>query len=180
VGLGTSSSDIDFVIYGYKQFNIARSIIKNSDEIESLDREEWMKYYKSRFPGIPSLDFKPFLWHEKRKMNIGKIGGAIFNLLLVDDKVKIYRGNPIKRVRIKCRVLNSEQAFSLPSSYLVDHPVVGRIVSFTHTYTGQALEGERIEVCGMLEELDNGEHQLVVGTSREAEGEFIRVLNSDD
>jgi len=54
----------------------------------------------------------------------------------------------------------------------VDHETVSRVISFTHTYSGQALAGETIEAAGVLEE--HGDTQwLIVGTTREAKGEYI-------
>jgi predicted nucleotidyltransferase len=62
------------------------------------------------------------------------------------------------------------------------HPTISRILSFTHTYTGQAFVGELIEAQGVVEQ--HGDEQwLVVGTTREAKGEFINrfhCLNRKD
>jgi predicted nucleotidyltransferase len=49
------------------------------------------------------------------------------------------------------------------------------VLSYTHTYAGQALAGEVIEASGMVEEVE-GFKRLVVGTSREPKGEWIRSL----
>ncbi|NYT08201.1 MAG: DNA polymerase subunit beta, partial [Methanomicrobiales archaeon] len=51
-----------------------------------------------------------------------------------------------------------------------------RVLSFSHTYSGQAIIGERIEARGVCEEHD-GERWLIVGTTRDARGEFIRSLS---
>jgi hypothetical protein len=56
--------------------------------------------------------------------------------------------------------------------YEVDHESVTKVLSFTHTYSGQALAGEVIEACGVCEEHGN-EQWLIVGTTREARGEYI-------
>jgi hypothetical protein len=50
--------------------------------------------------------------------------------------------------------------------------LVSRVLSFTHTYSGQALAGETIKACGICER-HGSEHWLVVGTTREARGEYI-------
>ena len=47
------------------------------------------------------------------------------------------------------------------------------MLSFTHTYSGQALAGEVIEAAGVLE-VHGDERWLVVGTCREPVGEYIR------
>ncbi len=49
------------------------------------------------------------------------------------------------------------------------------MLSYTHTYAGQALVGERIKARGMVEALGNIK-RLVVGTTREPKGEWIRSL----
>ena len=51
-----------------------------------------------------------------------------------------------------------------------------RVLSFSHTYSGQALAGELIEARGVCEEHD-GEKWLIVGTTREARGEYIRSIS---
>ncbi len=49
------------------------------------------------------------------------------------------------------------------------------VLPHTHTYAGQALVGERIEVRGMVEALGDIK-RLVVGTTREPKGEWMRSL----
>ncbi len=67
---------------------------------------------------------------------------------------------------------DASQSFDSPAVYEVEHETVSRVVSFTHTYSGQALAGETIEAVGVLEE--HGDTQwLIVGTTREARGEYI-------
>jgi predicted nucleotidyltransferase len=48
------------------------------------------------------------------------------------------------------------------------------VLSYTHTYAGQALVGERIEARGV--EALGDIKRLVVGTTREPKGEWIRSL----
>jgi predicted nucleotidyltransferase len=176
VDLATGDSDIDFVIYGRKDFDESRDILKESKEIEKLDIKEWKEYYKKKFPEGGELDFETFLWHEQRKFNLGRIDGTKFNLLLVDDGIEIPDGVPVKRTKIRCEVLDSRCAFNVPSTYEVDHELVKTVVSFAHTYSGQAKEGEKIEVSGMLEKTAEREFRIIVGTTREAEEEYIRII----
>jgi predicted nucleotidyltransferase len=177
VNLVTRDSDIDFVIYGRNDFDESRRILRDSREIEKLDRMGWKHYYKKRFPRGGELDFETFLWHEQRKFNLGRIDGTLFNLLMVDDGIEISNGTTLKKTKIRCRVLDASCAFNVPSVYVVDHELVKTVVSFTHTYAGQAKEGEGIEVSGMLEKIAEGEFRIIVGTTREAVGEYVRVVN---
>ena len=43
-------------------------------------------------------------------------------------------------------------------------------------YIGQAKKGEKIEAAGFIEEDKDGVRRLLVGTSREAEEEYIRIV----
>jgi predicted nucleotidyltransferase len=70
------------------------------------------------------------------------------------------------------RVTDASLSFDNPAIYRVDHEEVDRIISFTHTYSGQALPGEVVEACGVLEKHGGG-LWLVVGTTRTARGEYI-------
>ena len=79
------------------------------------------------------------------------------------------------RRKIEGHVLDAEFAFDNPAVFEIDHAEISEILCYTHTYAGQALPGERIEACGIVEETEEG-NRLVVGTSREAKGEWIRSL----
>ena len=76
---------------------------------------------------------------------------------------------------IRAKVTDASLAFDSPAVYEVDHKKITRVLSFTHTYSGQALTGEEIEACGVCE-LHGNERWLVVGTTREARGEYIVSL----
>jgi len=73
-------------------------------------------------------------------------------------------------------VRDATLSFDNPAIYEVGHEEIKRVLSFTHTYSGQALAGETIEAQGVCEE-HGDELWLVVGTTREARGEFIRSLS---
>jgi predicted nucleotidyltransferase len=175
VGLHTPSSDIDFVVYGSKYFDTASDILRESSQIKPLNEKQWRRYYEKRFPNQRILGFEEFLWHEKRKSNIGIIDETIFNLLLVGNRAKLEDSTPVRPIRIKCDVTDATQSFDIPSVYRVDHELVDEVLSFTHTYAGQARKGETVEVFGMLEKKQKG-YRIVVGTTREAEGEYIKVI----
>jgi hypothetical protein len=74
-------------------------------------------------------------------------------------------------------VTDAALAFDSPSVYKVErgNSRIKEVLSYTHTYAGQALEGEKIEVCGFLEEARDGRCRVIVGTTREARGEYIKV-----
>ncbi len=168
IDLATRDSDIDFVVYGKKRFDKARKELWSEDGFGFLNKSDWKLYYLKRFPASPSLSFEDFLWHEKRKGNIGVIGGTLFNLLLVGESLELPPALPQGKVKIKCNVSNDEHSFNIPSILGVNRDMVSSIVCFTH----------KIEVSGVLEKTMDGDFRIVVGTSREAPGEYIRVLRS--
>jgi hypothetical protein len=82
------------------------------------------------------------------------------------------RGKVLGKIEIEAQVTDASLAFDSPAVYEVEHKSVRRVLSFTHTYSGQALEGETMEACGICEQ-HGDELWLVVGTTREARGEYI-------
>lgn len=189
VELHEPTSDIDFVVYGVKNHNRAREMLKQEFEEKSKVREltkgEWYKVYTKRFQHHETLTFEEFLWHERRKFHKGAIGNTIFDVLLVRDFGEIkekYSDKKFRRlgkITQKCVVTDSLLAFDSPAIYRVEceDERIKEVVSFTHTYAGQAFEGEEIEVSGFLEEVAGKENycRIVVGTTREAEEEYIKV-----
>lgn len=186
------TSDIDFVIYGIKSHGRARDILRGMLEkrgdIRSLNKSEWLQAYNKRFAGHKTLSFEEFLWHEKRKFHKGVINGTIFDILLVRDfdeikeKYSEKKFRRIKKITSKCIVTDSSLAFDSPAIYKVacKDGRIKEVVSFTHTYAGQAFESEEIEVSGFLEEVTGRENYLraVVGTTREARGEYIKAAKN--
>ncbi|MHC1572929.1 MAG: DNA polymerase subunit beta [Candidatus Syntropharchaeales archaeon] len=175
--LAISSSDIDFVVYGESFFDAIRVLkqAKVDGLISELDQEMWRKIYNKR---VPEISFDEFLAHEMRKGNRGMIGERYFDLLYVNDKLEapFYdRGEVLGRYKIEAVVTDASGSFDSPSVFKVDHDEVDEVLSFTHTYAGQVLEGEVMEARGVLEEVD-GVRRLIVGTTREARGEWIRSL----
>ncbi len=177
-GLENESSDIDFIVYGRAWFR-ARDIIarakKEKNNITEISDEMWRDIYKKR---KPELSFDEFLVHELRKGNRGMVGDTYFDLLYVRDWEEIrpcLRGQDIGFETIEAVVTNADFAFDSPAIYKIQHPEISYVLSYTHTYAGQALVGERIEALGMVEVVGKMK-RLVVGTTREAKGEWIRSL----
>ncbi len=177
-----NDSDIDFVVYGIKNFNNARNAIKrailNNGVVKNLNLEQWKELYAKRIFGN-ELTYDEFLWHENRKFNKGTINNRKFDLLLSDDVRVNLNFKKIGNIVKKGKVIKSSP-FSYPAYYeIIEHNEISKILCWTHTYIGQAFEGENIEVSGMLEEINNGtgyEKFIIVGTSRKASGEYIKVI----
>ncbi|HQE85853.1 MAG TPA: nucleotidyltransferase domain-containing protein [Methanolinea sp.] len=178
-GLENEASDIDLVVYGdywFRAVEILRDATGNG-LLEPIDEAMWRRIYEKR---KPELGFDEFLIHEKRKWNRGKIGTTYFDILYTRSYadalcVPHAKGRVLGRGTIEATVTDARFSHDSPAVYRVDHGEVSSVLSFTHTYSGQAREGEVIEARGVLEE-HGGDVWLIVGTSREAKGEFIRSL----
>jgi len=175
-GLENENSDIDLVVYGDHWF-IAQQTLRSAiitGKLEGLSSDMWRRVYEKRKPDIP---YETFVLHEERKWNRGQIEGTYFDLLFTRsyddlDRIAFDRGMILGRRTIEARVTDASLAFDSPAVYEVEHDEFDQVISFTHTYSGQALAGETIEACGVAERHGNGQW-LVVGTTREARGEYI-------
>jgi hypothetical protein len=174
--LEDETSDIDMVVYG-KHWFLAQDLVRQgilNGNLEGLSQDMWKKVYEKRKPEIP---YDQFVLHELRKWNRGQIDGTYFDILYTRSydelkRVPAGRGTVIGKMEIEARVTNASLAFDSPAVYEVEHESVNRVLSFTHTYSGQALAGETIEASGICEQ-HGDEYWLVVGTTREARGEYI-------
>lgn len=177
IGAEGPGSDLDFVVYDQPSFHAARravEVLLSSGVFDPLDDEAWELAYAKR--GC-DLDFKSYRFHEQRKFNKGLIQGTKFDLtLLTDHKEPPLPSRKMGQIRLIARVVDSEAAFAYPGIYRIEHPEIQDIHCYTQTYCGQAEQGEWIEVSGVVEQTADGEKRLIVGTSREAPGEYIRVI----
>jgi predicted nucleotidyltransferase len=177
IGAQHPASDLDFVIYERAAFHRAREVVRDAiatGELAELTPEAWRDAYERR--GC-ELSFAEYLWHERRKHHKGLCDGTKFDLTLVTDSINEPAGPAHKRgaVRVITEVTDAERAFDFPARYRLAHPEIAEALSFSHTYAGQALPGERVEIAGQLEETASGRRRIIVGSTREALGEFIKV-----
>ncbi|WJI09672.1 DNA polymerase subunit beta [Methanobacterium sp. CWC-01] len=188
-------SDIDFVIYGLENHRNAMeffSEIKNDPDypLDAIGEDYWLRLYEKRIKDS-SLSFQEFQWYENRKNNRGVVSGTLFDILATRDWSeiegiygdKVYE--PLGYAEIECTVKDSIASFDNPAVYEVEDvkilngptAPITQVASYTHTYAGQAVEGERILVKGKLERVTGKKtiHRLIVGTTRESVGEFIKL-----
>ncbi len=166
------NSDIDVTVYGRKNFFKAREILKESDLKISKDMMKIV--YKRR---KPCIDFETFYLHESRKYNKGIVHNKIFDLLIVNYPNEIFKDAiyDIKRIgrRVKrLKVIDDTYVFDYPSVYITSGDVK-YVICYTHTYVGQAFEGEEIIVSGILEKINDKYYRMIVGSTREAYNEYI-------
>ena len=175
-----STSDIDLVVYGRKAFQQARQAVQHAiseGKISELDLSLMRDNFDRR---AGDLDFEEFSWHEHRKFNKAAIDGTKFDIGMVclsNELEQDYNQYQKQGGRtFKTRVVDDHRAFDFPAYYGVEDEAISEVVSFTHTYVGQAKQGEMIEVSGSVEcDIVSGQCRLIIGSTREAEGEYIKV-----
>jgi uncharacterized protein len=192
-------SDIDFVVYGldnHRKAMDAFSIIKHDENspLKAIKEIYWIKLYEKRVKDS-SLSYEEFRWYEERKNNRGTVNGTLFDILATRDWVEIQGSfgeetyHPIGTVELEATVSNALAAFDNPAVYQVEDVKIieghqippSEVASYTHTYAGQAIEGERIIAKGKLEKVSgrNTRYRLMIGTTRESIGEYIKLKNRD-
>jgi predicted nucleotidyltransferase len=180
---------------------------KNKNKLDTkniypLSDDFWKKAYNKRIKDN-TLSYNEFVWHEKRKYNRGVINNTMFDLLATRDWDEInskygdYTYKNLGFIKIECDILDDDYIFDNPAIYKIDNVKIvdfevgsekielslnpneiKEIVSFTHTYAGQAFNGEKVIVRGKLEDVSSpyGDYKrIVVGTSREAFNEYIKL-----
>jgi len=178
IGVQQHGSDIDVVCYEREVFHHCRAVTAKLIELgqlQDLTEQDWQQSYQRR---DCDLSFAEYVWHEQRKANKAIINGRKFDLNFIDDRAF---GAPddyqkIGPINLQCQVIDDTYGFDYPAELKIDHEHIDSIISFTATYTGQALRGETVQVSGMLEQSSQGRKRIIVGSSREARGEFIKVV----
>lgn len=179
IGAQTPASDFDLVAYSRPVFEgLRRDVVAGivSGIFADLDESAWREAWARR--GCP-LDFDEYVWHERRKANKALFEGTKFDLSLVSRQVTRDAGAARKLGFRTLRgvVADDSEAFDYPARYRLADAEVGEILVFTQTYVGQAVRGDTIEAAGSLEQHPAG-LRLVIGASREAPGEYLRVLHA--
>jgi len=179
VGVQNARSDIDLVCYGRDVFHQCRAIVRRlikQRDLQDLNDQDWQQSYERR---SCDLSFDDYVWHERRKSNKAVINERKFDLNFIDRDASpepvVYQ--KCEAITLQCRVTDDARAFDYPAEFKIDHHRISSIVSFTATYTGQAVAGETVEVSGVVEQSEQGVKRIVVGSSREAHGEYIKVVH---
>jgi len=178
VGMQNHGSDIDLVCYDRATFHQARNIIQAliaQDQCQALNGDDWLSAYRRR-----ACDFAldEYIWHEQRKYNKAIFNQRKFDLTLLAS-VPVENERQFQKlgfVELRTEVVDDHYGFDYPAEFSINHPDIECVVCFTATYVGQAKTGEQISVAGQLEQDDQGLKRIVVGSNREAIGEYIRVI----
>jgi hypothetical protein len=177
VGAHSGRSDIDLVVYDRDAFHRAREVVRaltGSGEIHPFGGTFWSDAFARR---SASLSFGEYVWHERRKHNKFVVDGTKVDMSMVIPGARdTTRWRKVRMAEIQAEVVEDRAAFDYPARFSVDHREIPQVVSYTNTYTGQARTGEAIHARGWIEQSERGTVRLLVGTSREATGEFIKVI----
>ncbi|MEY4768887.1 MAG: hypothetical protein RL637_1526 [Pseudomonadota bacterium] len=170
-------SDIDFVFAQRDSFHQARKIIKqaiNQGELQALSINDWQQSFLRR---QSSLSLNEYIWHEQRKYNKALINQRKFDLSLIqiDNDIPIAIAKQ-GLITFTAQISDDDLSFDYPSQWQLNHPEIQTLLCFTATYYGQAQRGEWVEICGQLEIINDHSQRIIVGSNREATGEYIKVI----
>ncbi len=171
-------SDLDLVVYGLSYFHQLRqrfAAATVSGELARMTETAWRAAYDKR--GAIDLSYEEYRWHEQRKLNKFLLGGVKLDLSCVDQRPPALDlpARKLGPARITARVVDDRYGFATPAVLQIDHEQFRWIVMNTATYVGQATVGEVVEAVGTAEVDADGVQRLVVGASRGAAGELVRV-----
>ncbi len=177
IGAQQHSSDIDLVCYERGVFQYCRELVREliaRQTLQDLHEQDWQDSYQRR---DCDLSFADYVWHEQRKFNKALINGRKFDVSLINPCASpSTRYQKCGAITLQAQVIDDTAAFDYPAEFKLNHPHIDSVVSFTATYTGQAVKGETVEVSGLVEQNSQGVKRIVVGSSREAHGEYIKVM----
>ena len=160
--------------------------------VKGITNDYWDFVYNKRMSD-ESLTKEEFRWYENRKANRGTINGTLFDILATRDYDEIEGEwgdtiyEPLGTAQIECDIVSALGAFDNPSSYTIENleivdgvdVPISEVVSFTHTYAGEVIDGEHAIAKGKVEKvITNGKdhhYRLVVGTTREAIDEYLKL-----
>ena len=178
LGLQNHNSDIDLVCYQRSEFQRLRNVVQSliaSNDCQNLADADWLDAYQRRNCDL-SLD--DYIWHEQRKYNKALINQRKFDLSLLVPSQSVNRQfQKLGIIALQAKVIDDQFSFDYPAEFLLDNPEIERVVCFTATYNGQAVNGEQIAIAGQLEQDQFGAKRIVVGSNREAPGEYIKVIH---
>jgi len=169
LNMHTQKSDIDIVVYGSQNFRRLEKTVQKLVDAGALsyvfnNRLDAARKYKGRFKG------KIFMYNAVRKPEE------------VNSKYGLHKFKPLKPVKFQCTVKDDSEAMFRPAIYKVENckpldasrnslieKIPETVVSMIGCYRNIAKKGDKVNVSGMLEKVENVEtgetyFQVVVGT----------------
>lgn len=187
VGLHTSKSDIDPVVYGSENCKRVYSALKNMfdrkhESVKPYTKQELKALFDFRSKDT-AIDFEDFLRTESRKVMQGKFIGTDYFVRFVKDwneLDEIYGDVQYKNVgyaKIEARVIDDSESTFTPCTYKVGNvrslegpraEQIVEITSFRGRFCEQARKGEIVVATGKVERVKDrrqDEHfRLLVGS----------------
>lgn len=164
VGLATSSSDIDLIVYGERSclavHEALEELLEKGGELQRLSVEDARRLYVERGAKVP---LERYVEQERRKVYQGRFRGRRFFIRFVKEAKERYgdlRYRSLGRAEVVARVVDAGGAMYTPCTYLVDDVEFVRgveveglteIASFRGRFCDQAGEGERVAAGGKVE-----------------------------
>ncbi|MGD0977658.1 MAG: hypothetical protein ABR962_00800 [Candidatus Bathyarchaeia archaeon] len=187
VGLHTSESDIDPVVYGSENckrvYSALGSMFENEHEsVKPYTRQDMRVLFDFRSKDT-AIGFEDFLRAESRKVMEGKFNGTDYFVRFVKDWNEIDENygdvqyENIGNAKVEATVTNDSESTFTPCTYKVENvkplegPTIERIeeiTSFRGRFCEQARKGETVIAQGKIERVtdrrQNNEHpRLLVG-----------------
>jgi predicted nucleotidyltransferase len=173
VGLATSTSDVDLIVYGRES---GRRVYKAVRALR--EREGWVRPYDGESVGVVAvnrwgdtgLDLEELSRLEAGKVLQGLVDGRDYFIRLVRESDASEEGEtsrPMGTVVLRGTVVGASDSIYTPCSYEVEgcsfkgggpDVDVARLVSFRGKFTEQAVEGDVVEARGTLEEVVSEGH----------------------
>ncbi len=169
-------SDIDIIIYGKKNgWEILKYLeTAKHDKLHWKTDKEWAEYYQEHKTSESShFTEQEYINHMRRKRYEGIFGGSVFTLFTVEEANETWfkwgedKIEPIGTATVRGIVTDHYNSLVRPGCYEIKNGKVTdlhgknlkidksleikRIVTFSIPFVQQALEGEEISACGLLE-----------------------------
>jgi predicted nucleotidyltransferase len=180
LNMHTSESDVDFVVYGAKNFRrvektVERLVKGNVLSYVFTKRLDMVRRYRGKFKDTL------FAYNAVRKPEEIKTRYGMFKYF------------PVKPIKLYCEVHDDKEAMFRPAVYsignyvpvdresiLAENTIPDRVVSMIGYYRNAARKGDRIRVSGTLERVERvragkTSFQVVIGTAS-SEDEYIWPL----
>ncbi len=202
-------SDIDIIIYGKENGWKILDFLKTAkhEKLKWKTDEEWAEYYKEHKTSESShFTEEEYVKHMKRKRYEGMFGGTVFTLFTTEEPEETWfkwgeeRYEPVGLATVRGKVIDHYNSHVRPGFYELedakliegDHEMpkleegipIKRVVTYSIPFVQQALTGEFLRACGLLELVipNEGEryYRVVVGyfdayTNERREKEYVKA-----
>ncbi len=198
-------SDIDILIYGKANGWKILDYLKTAthEKLKWKTDKEWQEYYKEHKTSESShFTEEEYVKHMVRKRYEGTFGNTVFTLFTVEEPDETWfkwgeeSYEPVGLATIKGKVTDHYNSHVRPGFYEIDNGKIidgkhinknipiKRVVTYSIPFIQQALTGENITACGLLElvtpKIGNKYYRVVVGyfdayLSDRREKEFIKA-----